>query len=254
VDAVHSGAIPGTLVKLVIWELWVSLWAMGVAPALEGLSRRFNIGSNRKLRPGWEPGLPGLTILTPRGGNYVRSYGPYNGSNGSNSSNGSPPGLCVEVLSFILPTTWCHIMWSITAAPPVAPALHKLVRNIKLLEIQLGCQAKLIHVPGKLMIVQGTNGLTRGMWISPDCLLCSSMEESRLTLEPAPFTPVFGAWALHEVGLSGTAPYLHHTDKTNWTWASIGFQNHHLDFVPRGGPPSTSPFLGLLGGECDRDR
>ena len=72
------------------------------------------------------------------------------------------------------------------------------------------------------MIIQGTDGLSSGMWISPDRLLWSSVEESRMTLEPVPFTPVFGAWALRQVGLPGTTHYTHHTDISNWTWQAIG--------------------------------
>jgi hypothetical protein len=96
------------------WEPWVSLRAMVVAPALEGLPRKFSIRTNLKLRPGWEPGLPGLAIFIPTGGNYVRYSEPYNGS------SRSPPDLCAVVLCFTSPTTtWCCIMWSITAAPLV---------------------------------------------------------------------------------------------------------------------------------------
>jgi hypothetical protein len=103
-----------------------------------------------------------------------------------------------------------------------SPALHELVRRIKLLEIELGCRVEPVHVPGKLMIIQGTDGLSRGMWISPDRLLRSSVEESRMTLEPVPFTPVLGVWALRQLGLSSATPYVHHSDKSDWSWKSIG--------------------------------
>jgi hypothetical protein len=41
-----------------------------------------------------------------------------------------------------------------------SPELHKLVRAAKLLEPQLGCWTEVVHVPGRLMIVQGTDGLS----------------------------------------------------------------------------------------------
>lgn len=39
----------------------------------------------------------------------------------------------------------------------------KLILNIRLLELQLGCQLEVIHVPGVTMIHQGTDGFSRGV-------------------------------------------------------------------------------------------
>jgi hypothetical protein len=70
-----------------------------------------------------------------------------------------------------------------------SPALHDLVRQIKILEMKLGCRLEVVHVPGRLMIGEGTDGLSRGLWISPDRMLRSTVEESRMTLEAIPLTP-----------------------------------------------------------------
>ena len=35
------------------------------------------------------------------------------------------------------------------------------------MELELGCHLVVIHVPGVLMISQGTDGLSRGVWVSP---------------------------------------------------------------------------------------
>jgi hypothetical protein len=32
------------------------------------------------------------------------------------------------------------------------------------------CHLEVIHVPGKLMIHQGTDGLSRGLWMTPETL------------------------------------------------------------------------------------
>ena len=48
-----------------------------------------------------------------------------------------------------------------------SPTLHKLIVEIKLMELELGCHLVVIHVPGVLMINQGTDGLSRGVWVSP---------------------------------------------------------------------------------------
>ena len=42
-------------------------------------------------------------------------------------------------------------------------ALWTLFQRIKLLELQLQCQVQVIHVPGTTMILQGTDGLSRGV-------------------------------------------------------------------------------------------
>jgi hypothetical protein len=65
-----------------------------------------------------------------------------------------------------------------------SPALHDLVRQIK----KLGCRVEMVHVPGLLMIEEGTDGLSRGHWISPDRMLRSTLEESRMTLKAIPLT------------------------------------------------------------------
>jgi hypothetical protein len=102
-----------------------------------------------------------------------------------------------------------------------SPALHNLVRQIKQCELRLHCRIEAIHVPGKLMIIQGTDGLSRGLWISPDRLLRSSVEESRLTLEGVPFKEGWGPFILNLVGLKPSHKFTHHTGTSAWTWQSI---------------------------------
>jgi hypothetical protein len=48
-----------------------------------------------------------------------------------------------------------------------SPRLHELVKRIKVMELQLGCHLEVIHVPGTTMIRQGTDGISRGVWLSP---------------------------------------------------------------------------------------
>ena len=49
-----------------------------------------------------------------------------------------------------------------------SPGLHALVQDIKAACLDLGCQLEVVHVPGKLMIIQGTDGLSRGLWLAPE--------------------------------------------------------------------------------------
>jgi len=47
------------------------------------------------------------------------------------------------------------------------PPLHSLILEIRRLQILLGVFLNTVHVPGKVMITQGTDSLSRGVWVSP---------------------------------------------------------------------------------------
>ena len=102
-----------------------------------------------------------------------------------------------------------------------SPELHKLVRAAKLLELKLGCRIEVVHVPGRLMIVQGSDDLSRGMWIDSERLLRSSLDESMLTLEAVPFSANFAQWVLSLVGYHPWTSYHHHTGVSDWNWNTI---------------------------------
>eukprot|EP00956_Cyclotella_meneghiniana_P001836 scaffold2011_cov26-Cyclotella_meneghiniana.AAC.6 len=65
------------------------------------------------------------------------------------------------------------------------PALHSLILSIKLLELELGCHLQVIHVPGVVMILQGSDALSRGVWITP---FQDTMDQRALTA--AVFAPL----------------------------------------------------------------
>ena len=48
-----------------------------------------------------------------------------------------------------------------------AAHLHALIVKIRLLELELQCHLQVVHVPGLVMIDQGTDSLSRGVWCSP---------------------------------------------------------------------------------------
>ena len=85
-----------------------------------------------------------------------------------------------------------------------SPELHKLVRAAKLLELQVRCTIEVAHVTGRLMIVQGSDDLNRGMWIDSEHLLRSLLDGSMLTLEAAPTTSA--QWLLLLVGYHPWTP------------------------------------------------
>jgi hypothetical protein len=99
--------------------------------------------------------------------------------------------------------------------------LHKLARKIKMIEIDLQCRLEPIHVPGVLMIYEGTDGLSRGMWLAAERLMRSSITESSLALGGVPFSKELGKWALEAVGYSRNSEYELHTTLGEWAFENI---------------------------------
>ena len=99
--------------------------------------------------------------------------------------------------------------------------LHRLAREIKMLEIQLGCCLEPIHVPGVLMIDEGRDGLSRCMWLAPARVTRTSILESSLALGSVPFSCAMGEWALHTVGLDSATPYAFHSTEGTWAFDEI---------------------------------
>ncbi len=54
--------------------------------------------------------------------------------------------------------------WVCSSGSSRSPELHRLVEQIKLLELELNIELQVVHVPGVVMIQQGTDGLSRGIW------------------------------------------------------------------------------------------
>ena len=81
--------------------------------------------------------------------------------------------------------------------------LQELVLEIKELCLELGCQLEVVHVPGKLMIVQGTDGQSRGLWMASERRVEGLNQE---LFNPVPYTSALGLWAMSEVGFLGPPP------------------------------------------------
>jgi hypothetical protein len=81
------------------------------------------------------------------------------------------------------------VYWIALSGSSRSPNLQRLIEEIRLLELDLGCYLQVIHVPGLVLITQGTDGLSRGIWMSS---YHSLMDEARLTqaiFDPLPFDP-----------------------------------------------------------------
>ena len=57
--------------------------------------------------------------------------------------------------------------WIAQAGSSTKPRLHDLIYHIKCLELELGIILQVVHVPGVVMIQQGSDALSRGVWVTP---------------------------------------------------------------------------------------
>mmetsp|Transcript_23866 Transcript_23866/g.36251 ORF Transcript_23866/g.36251 Transcript_23866/m.36251 type:complete len:523 (-) Transcript_23866:744-2312(-) len=70
------------------------------------------------------------------------------------------------------------VYWICTPGSSQSPGLHCLLQEIRGLELSLGCAVQAVHVPSLNMIMQGTDSLSRGIWLSS---LHDLMDRDRLT-------------------------------------------------------------------------
>lgn len=80
-----------------------------------------------------------------------------------------------------------------------SPKLHEIVTEILELVEELGCRLEIVHAPGKLMIHQGTDGLSRGLWVAPER---RTKDINQILFEAVPFTKELGRWASSFIGQS----------------------------------------------------
>jgi hypothetical protein len=95
----------------------------------------------------------------------------------------------------------------VTSGSSKSPALHEMVEEIKRLEIELDLILEVIHVPGTTIITEGTDGLSRGIWISQLHSTPSQEQVLAEILAPVPFIPDVARWACQKIGLSLAVPW-----------------------------------------------
>ena len=97
-----------------------------------------------------------------------------------------------------------------------APELHKLVLKIKALEMELGCHLEVVHVPGTAMISEGTDGLSRGMWMTN--LQSRPTPEVLMTeiFQAITSTPRLGEWAKEQAGIPSSTPLTYRDWAVHW--------------------------------------
>ena len=92
-------------------------------------------------------------------------------------------GTTVFYLTDNLTTYWVASSGSFSPSP----RLHALVEEIRLLEMELDCCLQAVHAPGVVMIDQGTDGLSGGVWASPFHELTDGLVLTWAVFEPLTF-------------------------------------------------------------------
>jgi len=90
-----------------------------------------------------------------------------------------------------------------------SPRLHEVIEEIKTLTMELGCRLEIVHAPGTLMIKQGTEGLSRGVWVAPSR---RPQGFNQALFEAVPYSEALGAWAASCVYSKEQPKYLDPTD------------------------------------------
>jgi hypothetical protein len=97
------------------------------------------------------------------------------------------------------------------------PHLHEQVLKIRALETKMRCQLWVVHVPGKVMITEGTDGLSRGIWITS---LHKQIPREVLLpgiFAPLPFDPILvNSYVQEEIPAYHAANGGHHKAPSRW--------------------------------------
>ena len=79
-----------------------------------------------------------------------------------------------------------------------SPELQKLLRRLKFLELLLGIRLEVVHIPGKHMIAQQTDGLSRGIRIGSGLPQRTPQQETLRVFEPVAPTRQNLSWIIHQ--------------------------------------------------------
>ena len=96
----------------------------------------------------------------------------------------------------------------VSGGSSTSPGLHQLVEQIQLLILDMEIILEAVHVPGVVMITQGTDGLSRGVWLSS-----LHPERNQLEITQAVFAPIGPDWNLaleYASALGNVLPMRHH--------------------------------------------
>ena len=98
-----------------------------------------------------------------------------------------PDSICNTTVFYF--TDNSAVYWIASSGSSASEPLHALIESIRIYELRLGCHLQVVHVPGLLMIRQGTDGLSRGIWMSALQGLIDTRRLTQAVFDPLPFDP-----------------------------------------------------------------
>jgi hypothetical protein len=111
------------------------------------------------------------------------------------------------------------VYWIASSGSSPAPGLHTLIEEIRLMELELACSLQVVHVPGIIMINQGTDGLSRGIWMSALHLLADQRTLTRAIFDPLPPCPYLVNQVLSD--FLGPCQWYFHNWEDQWDGQSV---------------------------------
>jgi hypothetical protein len=155
----------------------------------------------------------------------------------------------IQGTTFFYFTDSMTVYCAVTKGSSTSPGLHDMVERIKMLEIELGINLEVVHVPGTTIITERTDGLSRGIWVS---VLNPRPSQAQLLSEifsPVCSSPLLEAWALNEAGYGASTLYRHRRWDAPWC-ASRVFDQFTMWFPP----PEIGPQLLYFLLQCHVER
>ena len=112
--------------------------------------------------------------------------------------------------------------------------LHRIVREIKLLVADMDAILEVVHIPGLAIIRQGSDPLSRGLWLAPDPRRLSPREEIGRLFLPISISPPLLDWACVRRAAAGPSPAPRCWRHITWTdsWHASDLQNQATLWAP----------------------
>jgi hypothetical protein len=111
------------------------------------------------------------------------------------------------------------------------PALHTLIRRVKELELALDLHLVVVHVPGVVMIQQGTDGLSRGIWATALHSQTDPVSINAAVFAPLQFDLGLVQWILNTLGQAGAIGWRYQAWDMTWD-ARMMFDTLNVWFPP----------------------
>jgi hypothetical protein len=82
------------------------------------------------------------------------------------------------------------VYYAVNKGASASTELQKRIVRIKIAELRLGYLLETIHVPGVVMIIEGTNGISRGVWASKHVHEVGVFQPGEFPLSPLQHFPI----------------------------------------------------------------